>query len=58
MTFAHRRLGGAAPLEVIPGATHLSQEPGALDTVADLARRWFSEHLPAARPAPPSQARP
>lgn len=32
-------------LEVVPGATHLFEEPGALDEVADLARDWFTSHL-------------
>jgi len=32
-------------LEVIPGATHLFEEPGALERVADLAREWFTRHL-------------
>lgn len=32
-------------LEIIPGATHLFEEPGALDTVAELARDWFTTHL-------------
>jgi putative phosphoribosyl transferase len=32
-------------LEVVPGATHLFEEPGALDEVADLARDWFISHL-------------
>ncbi|GGY83012.1 phosphoribosyltransferase [Streptomyces nitrosporeus] len=32
-------------LEVVPGATHLFEEPGALDRVADLAGRWFTRHL-------------
>ena len=32
-------------LEVVPGATHLFEEPGALDQVALLARCWFQEHL-------------
>ncbi|MCP3819409.1 phosphoribosyltransferase [Streptomyces sp. A3M-1-3] len=32
-------------LEVVPGATHLFEEPGALDEVADLARDWFAGHL-------------
>ncbi|GHG39574.1 hypothetical protein GCM10012320_00360 [Sinomonas cellulolyticus] len=32
-------------LEVIPGATHLFEEPGALDAVARLARDWFAQHL-------------
>lgn len=32
-------------LEVVPGATHLFEEPGALDTVAHLAGGWFQTHL-------------
>jgi putative phosphoribosyl transferase len=32
-------------LVVIPGATHLFEEPGALDEVARLAREWFERHL-------------
>ena len=32
-------------LEIIPGATHLFEEPGALERVADLARDWFGRHL-------------
>ncbi|MCI0394569.1 MAG: dienelactone hydrolase family protein [Chloroflexi bacterium] len=32
-------------LEIIPGATHLFAEPGALEEVARLAREWFQEHL-------------
>lgn len=42
---ALQRLGGVARLEVIPGASHLFEEPGALDTVSGLARLWFAEHL-------------
>ena len=30
---------------VVPGAGHLFSEPGALETVADLARVWFGDHL-------------
>jgi erythromycin esterase-like protein/dienelactone hydrolase len=30
----------------VPGATHLFEEPGALDQMAQLAREWFSRHLP------------
>jgi putative phosphoribosyl transferase len=42
--------GLAAPsrLEVVPGATHLFEEPGALEQVARLAAAWFTEHLRAA----------
>jgi dienelactone hydrolase len=32
-------------LEIIPGATHLFEEPGALAQVAELARDWFLLHL-------------
>jgi len=32
-------------LEIIPGATHLFEEPGALEQVAKLASDWFSLHL-------------
>ncbi|MFE5810370.1 phosphoribosyltransferase family protein [Streptomyces sp. NPDC056491] len=32
-------------LEIVPGATHLFEEPGALDRVAVLARDWFTRHL-------------
>ncbi len=33
-------------LEIVPGATHLFEEPGALEQVAQLARDWFVHHLP------------
>ncbi len=32
-------------LEVVPGATHLFEERGALEEVARLARKWFERHL-------------
>ena len=32
-------------LVIVPGATHLFEEPGALDEVARLAREWFERHL-------------
>jgi putative phosphoribosyl transferase len=32
-------------LVVIPGATHLFEEPGALDQVTDLAGGWFGGHF-------------
>jgi putative phosphoribosyl transferase len=37
--------GGAVDLEVVPGATHLFEEPGALDVAAEHATRWFVTHL-------------
>ena len=36
----------ACELVVVPGATHLFEEPGALDAVARHARDWFVRHLP------------
>ncbi len=39
-------------LGVVPGATHLFEEPGALDVVAQLARDWFERHLISDRDAP------
>jgi pimeloyl-ACP methyl ester carboxylesterase len=36
-------------LEVVPGATHLFEEPGALDAVARLAGRWFQSHFRAVK---------
>ncbi|MGW0084927.1 phosphoribosyltransferase family protein [Streptomyces sp. NPDC003393] len=32
-------------LSVVPGATHLFEEPGALEQVTDLARDWFTDHM-------------
>jgi dienelactone hydrolase len=32
-------------LEIVPGATHLFEEPGALEEVARLAGHWFVRHL-------------
>ena len=46
---AQRKLAGETRLEIIPGATHLFEEPGALEQVAGLARSWFLRHL---RPRP------
>jgi putative phosphoribosyl transferase len=38
-------------LVIVPGATHLFEEPGTLEEVAHLARQWFQRHLtPEARP--------
>jgi pimeloyl-ACP methyl ester carboxylesterase len=39
------RLAAEARLEIVPGATHLFEEPGALETVARLAQEWFMRHL-------------
>jgi putative phosphoribosyl transferase len=45
---AMRQMTCRQRLEVVPGATHLFEEPGALDAVAGLAARWFAEHLSSA----------
>lgn len=42
---AMQQMRAPAQLEIVPGATHLFQEPGALDTVARLAAGWFRRHL-------------
>ncbi|MCK2214927.1 alpha/beta hydrolase [Actinomadura sp. ATCC 31491] len=46
---AQRRLRVESRLTVVPGATHLFEEPGALDAVADHARDWFVTHFAAPR---------
>ncbi len=42
---AHDRLGCEKRLSIVPGATHLFEEPGTLDEVVRLAREWFLTHL-------------
>jgi putative phosphoribosyl transferase len=42
---AMRQLRAPVQLEVVPGATHLFEEPGALEQVAGLARDWFVQYL-------------
>jgi putative phosphoribosyl transferase len=39
------RMHCVTSLEIIPGATHLFEEPGALEKVAKLAQAWFAEEL-------------
>ena len=48
---AATRLVCPKELAVVPGATHLFEEPGALEQVASLAATWFSTHF-----APPTKA--
>ncbi|ATB29817.1 dienelactone hydrolase family protein [Melittangium boletus] len=43
---AYRLLQTEKRLEIVPGATHLFEEPGTLEQVAKLAGRWFVRHLP------------
>jgi putative phosphoribosyl transferase len=42
---ARAHMTGLVQLEIIPRATHLFEEPGALEQVATLARNWFLHHL-------------
>ena len=42
---AQTLLTGESRLEIVPVATHLFEEPGALEQVAALARDWFVRHL-------------
>lgn len=42
---AQRQMRCDSRLEIVPGATHLFPEPGALPRVAHLARDWFLRHL-------------
>lgn len=46
---AHARLKGEKRLSLVPGATHLFEEPGAMEEVERLAGDWFDAHLPEAR---------
>jgi len=39
------RLSGPRALQIVPGATHLFEEPGALQEVARLATNWFVDYL-------------
>jgi putative phosphoribosyl transferase len=42
---AQRLLSGESRLEIVQGAGHLFEEPGALERVAELTRDWFERHL-------------
>jgi putative phosphoribosyl transferase len=43
---AYDRLRSVRDLKIVEGATHLFEEPGALDKVGHLAAAWFLEYLP------------
>jgi putative phosphoribosyl transferase len=47
---AAARLGGPSRVSVVPGASHLFEEPGTLAEAALLARDWFRTHLVEAAP--------
>lgn len=42
---AYAQLRCVKELKIVPGATHLFEEPGKLEEVADLAAKWFLKHL-------------
>jgi pimeloyl-ACP methyl ester carboxylesterase len=42
---AYDQMTAVRKLEIVPGATHLFEEPGTLERVAELAREWFQAHL-------------
>ena len=44
---AYARLRCEKELVIVPGATHLFEEPGTLEKVAHQAAAWFAKHLPA-----------
>lgn len=49
---AYRQLAGLKGMKIVPGATHLFEEPGKLEQVATLASAWFSQYLGVAGSAP------
>jgi pimeloyl-ACP methyl ester carboxylesterase len=46
---AMQQLSGETRLVIVPGASHLFEEPGALEQVSGLAADWFTRHLTTAR---------
>jgi putative phosphoribosyl transferase len=42
---AYKKLSCPKELVIVPGASHLFEEPGTLDKVAQLAREWFIKHF-------------
>ena len=55
---AQSRLTCPSRLVVVRGATHLFEEKGALERVADLARDWFLTHLGTWNPSTPADPDP
>jgi pimeloyl-ACP methyl ester carboxylesterase len=47
-TEARKQMSAPTGLEIVPGATHLFEEPGTLEQVARLASDWFRRYLPSA----------
>ena len=49
---AMRHMRGHVEIEIVPGATHLFEEPGALEEVCNLAAGWFARYLRGAKSGP------
>jgi pimeloyl-ACP methyl ester carboxylesterase len=47
---AYSQMNCLKELKFIPGASHLFEEPGALDHVAELAAEWFERHFVGDKP--------
>lgn len=54
---AHAQMRSERRIDIVAGASHLFEEPGALEQVADLAGDWFARHLTAPLTAAPQQSR-
>jgi pimeloyl-ACP methyl ester carboxylesterase len=54
---AMEELSGETRLEIVPAASHLFEEPGALEQVARLARAWLVGHLQPRHAAPDTGGR-
>jgi putative phosphoribosyl transferase len=46
---AAERMRAKVRIDIVPGASHLFEEAGALERVSALAARWFEDHLPRAK---------
>lgn len=46
---ARRQMRSECKIVIVPGATHLFEEQGALEQVAELATNWFAKYLKAAK---------
>ena len=55
---AHDRLQCLKDMEIVPDATHLFEEPGALEMVAQLATDWFRKYLEPGKQHPLHQDKP
>lgn len=54
---AHAGMYCERRIDIVPGASHLFEEPGALEQVVDLAGDWFARHLTAMTPVPEGSGR-